>query len=205
MIDPTTGRNWFGDRGLDMRERGDLQETVIEFPRRVRCRCLPFTSSSFEGADCVTALLDEPSRTVESPPKNLKAHRILGKIIGNTTTRFGMKGKVVVFSYPEAEDNDLIVETFEQAGTQFTASGRRERTGEGVRKTWYGSRGATYEVNPRCKREDFDEERETDPEGVATRIDCQPPHSRTGFYRAYRQSTSGGLSYSHFDTTAGRT
>lgn len=194
--DPVTGQNWFSQRGVDLREHGigDLQETVIELPRRVRVRCLPFTSSGFEGADIILAIVDEPSRAVQSPPANVMAHKLLGKIIGNTTTRFGMQGKVVMFSYPEAQDGDLIMETFAKAGTQFTSAGRRERAADdNVEPTWYGSYGATYEVNPRRKREDFEAERKTDPEGVATRIDCNPPHSRTGFYRRYPEKVSASF------------
>ena len=38
--DPESGQDWFAQRRVDLRERGigDLQETVIEFPRHVRAR-----------------------------------------------------------------------------------------------------------------------------------------------------------------------
>ncbi len=194
-FNPATGRNWFAERGVDLRDRGigDIKEKVILLPRNIRARCLPFTQVGFEGSDILLAIIDEPSRAVTSPPANLRAHKLFAKMLDNTTARYQRRGKVVLFSYPEAEDTDLIVELFDQAGTQFTTAGRRVRpTGN---PDVYASMGATYEVNPRVRREDFDSQRRTDPEGVAARIDCRPPHSRTGFYRAWPAKVSASFCY----------
>jgi hypothetical protein len=82
------------------------------------------------------------------------------------------------------------------AATQHCQSrGRHERTGDDVQSSWYGSRGATWEVNPRRSYHDFDEERRTDPEGVQTRIDCNPPYSKTGFYRSYPDKVRKSFCY----------
>jgi hypothetical protein len=182
---PVTRRNWFAEQGIDLRDRGigDMQEKIIQLPNNVRARCLPFTEVGFEGSDIVLAIIDEPSRAVQSPPDNERAHRLFDRMLQNMTSRFQRRGKLVLFSYPEAQDDDLIMELFDQAGTQFTGAGRSERSGGNP--DYYASRGATYEVNPRVKREDFDNTRKANPESTATRIDCQPPHSKTGFYRAH--------------------
>jgi hypothetical protein len=183
--DPATGRNWFADRGVDLRDGGigDIKEKIIYLPRSIRARCLPFTEAAFEGGQILLGIIDEPSRAVTSPPANKKAHEIYSKMLTNSTTRFQRMGKMVVFSYPQAQDQDLIMELFNGAGTQFTAKGERKRP-DGDPDT-YGSMGATYEVNPRTKREDFDNLRRQNPERIETIIECNPPHSRTGFYRAY--------------------
>jgi hypothetical protein len=46
----------------------------------------------------------------------------------NTTTRFVMKGRVVMFSYPEAQDDELIMEAFAAAGAQFKRRSFRRST-----------------------------------------------------------------------------
>lgn len=187
-IDPDTGRNWFEQRGVDLRDNGigDIKEKIILLPRNIRARCLPFTEVGFEGSDILLAIIDEPSRAVQSPPDNIRAHKLFHKMRDNTTGTYGSKGKLVLFSYPESQDGDLIMECFARSGTQFTTNGRRVReSGDDVDPTMYGSLGATYEVRQSVKIEHFEHERRADPEGFQTRIQCQPPHSHTGFYRAY--------------------
>jgi hypothetical protein len=184
-VNPETGRNWFSEHGVDLRDHGigDIQAKMITLPRRLRARCLPFTEAAFEGSNILLGILDEPSRVVGSIPDNAKAHNLFAKLLDNTTSRFGRRGKLVAFSYPEAIDGDLIMELFAQAGTQFTVAGRRTRPDGNP--DIYASLGATYDTNPRVKRSDFDQQRRTDPEGVACRVDCNPPQSRTGWLRAF--------------------
>lgn len=93
------------------------------------------------------------------------------------------KGKVVTFSYPEAQDDDLIMKLWSEAKVRYAVSGRRER--DDGDPDIYASLGATYEVNPRVKRSDYDNRRRSSPEEIEAHIDCNPPHSHTGFYRRY--------------------
>lgn len=189
---PDTGRNWFAEQGVDLRDNGigDIKEKIIRLPRCIRARCLPFTKVSWEGSNVLLGILDEPSRMVGSPPLNLKAHQVFAGMLDNSTGRFQRKSKVVTFAYPESHDEDLIMELtfgsqkFRPAGTVFTKTSGRHHKPDGDPDV-YASIGATYEVNPRVKIEDYENRRKADPEGIATRIDCQPPHSRTGFYRTY--------------------
>jgi hypothetical protein len=183
--DPANDRNWFEQRGVDLRDNGigDIREQVIQLPRNIRARCLPFTKVSWEGSSVILGIVDEPSRAVGSPPMNLRGRRVFSGLLDNTTGRFQRKGKVVTFSYPEAQDDDLIMELWRSAKVQFTTEGRRTRI-DGDPDI-YVSRGATYDVNPRVKKEDFDNRRKIDPEGIEAHIECNPPHSRTGFYRQY--------------------
>lgn len=179
--DPQTGGRWFEQQGVDLRDRGigDIKEKVILLPGNVRNRCIVATKEGFEGSNILLGIFDEPSRAVSSVPKNADCHRLFEKVELNTHTRFGDMGKVVAFSYPEAQDGDLIMELVAEHG-------------KGTPGVW-ASRHPTYEVNPLRTYEDFEELRRTNPELFATVIECNPPASLTGFYRAHPEKIAASF------------
>jgi len=172
-INPATGNNWFEEQGVDLRDNGigDIKQKIILLPNGIRNRCIVATREGFEGSNILMAFFDEPSRAVTSPAKNAVAHNLVTKVRANTRTRFGDMGKVVIFSYPEAEEDDLMMETVAAA----------EKGEPGV----WATKAATYDVNPLRSYEDFEEFRRTEPDLYSTIIECEPPASRTGFYRAH--------------------
>lgn len=172
-INPETGRPWFEEQGVDLRDNGigDIKEKVIELPRGIRNRCIPATRAGFEGSNILLAVFDEPSRAVESVADNLAAHRLFEKVKSNTTTRFGHRSKIAAFSYPQAQEGDLIMELCYESTLH-------------PEEVW-SSRHPTYEVNPHRNYEHFEAMRRDNPELYTTIIECNPPASLTGFYRAH--------------------
>ena len=180
--DPDTGQNWFESHGVDIRDRGigDIHEKTIKLPHGVRNRCIVATREGFQGSNILDAIFDEPSRAVDSPPKNETCHKLYRDVLSNTETRFGNQAKVICFSYPESVDDDLIMELVAQAEAE-----KKAHEAGGAKPRVFAVKAATYEWNPLRPESTFDNQRLTDPDGYECRICCNPPKSRTGFYKDY--------------------
>ena len=172
-MDPDTDRNWFAGHGVDMRDNGigDVKSKIITLPNGIRNRCIVASREGFEGSNILMGVFDEPSRAVYYPHRNDQAHTLLEKVQLNSRTRFGDLGKVAMFSYPEAGEGDLIIEAVQRAAAKEP----------GV----WASKYPTYEVNPNRSYEDFEDFRKSNPERYETVIECNPPASRTGWYRSH--------------------
>lgn len=191
---PETGGRWFEEHGVDLRDRGigDVQEKIIKLPHAIQARCMPFTRAAWEGSNIILAIFDEPSRAAGSPADNAKAHDLFRRVVANTTTRFGTQSKVVLFSYPESADDDLILETLADCRTVRKPGGIE--TNPDGNANWYGSFGATYEVaEGRRSREDFADFERSDPELFQQVIECHPPKSVTTFYREFPEKIAQSL------------
>jgi len=94
------------------------------------------------------------------------AEGLISMLRSSIKSRFPKTGKLVMLSYPRYK-GDYIQQAY----------------AEGIhRRNTYVSFGATFDVNPTKKREDFNEEYENDPVEAAAKYECKPPHSRSNYY-----------------------
>lgn len=163
-INPKTGNNWFEEHGMtlgDGSSKKDVQSKVINFPKNVRAFSLNSKSSAPEGTNILVSIFDEVGRFEFSQAKSL--YDVLAK---NTTSRYGDKGKTVLISYPEADD-DFLMYRYENGLNDPEV---------------YSSRKATWEVNLKRTKEDF--RRYYTSDGIVDamkKYECIPPKTRTGF------------------------
>lgn len=194
--DPKTGDNWFERYvGLDLREEhGHFQKKELVFPVAKRgaggIRCFSFNSAATapEGLHMFRFYGDELSRA-DTKAKYTQAKQLLELGLKNTTASFPHNvGKVIIWSYPNATDFDLIDERYE-------LSLKHDHI--------YGLKLKTWEFNPSRPEEIFKKEFETDYEEANRIYGCVKPVSIQNFYRphvekleeAVKQSLANKINY----------
>jgi hypothetical protein len=146
---------------FDPRDGEDIQSIKIKFPRNITAYSLNSEHSSLEGYNNLLVVFDEVGEF-----KVVDAAKMAKVAVDNGRTRYGDKAKVFYLSWPR-HDYDYIMFKYAEAQND---------------PRMYADKGATYEIHPTRKKEDFERERKKDPEGVAQRIECNPPAVVGGFF-----------------------
>lgn len=95
------------------------------------------------------------------------ADAIAGMMRSSGQSRFPGIAKVLYISYPRYR-GDYIEQMYAKSV---------------VEPSMYGTKKATWEVNPTKKREHFEEEYRKDPEEAEAKYECKPPASTNAFFR----------------------
>jgi hypothetical protein len=153
------------------------QETVgrLEFEKHVIAISGHSQQEVQEGLNLILAILDEiaafrtDSELVRSknPVKAATAENLYRVLRTSVNSRFPNLGKVVLISYPRY-DGDFITTKYER--------------GIHDPKT-YTSFGATWEVHPTKKFEDFAWDFQMDPEGSWSMYGCKPPKAIDAYFK----------------------
>lgn len=149
--DPVDGQNWFV-KHMGMRVKqygaGDIKETEMIIPNRIkehgdiRVFALDTTAKSVEGYTIWITIMDEPSRA-NTKVKHATAKQQYQTAYTNQQSRFANPHHrlTLVFSYPEQDVNDLLVELFDQY-SEAPMENHMEII-DGVLTAWYN----TYTFN----------------------------------------------------------
>jgi hypothetical protein len=184
VIDPTSNRNWFEEHvGFDFSKAGDMQTKSILLPNagnpKIQVHSFDSTADAPEGLLVFWGIMDEPSRA-NTPPRYRDAKRLLKVYRGNAKGSFKKWSKIIGFSYPEQEVNDLTFERFEHVkNTGQPLKYGFERPGV------YVIKAATWEFDPTKNRELYNDEYDTDPIDSACRFECIVPKARFGFFKPF--------------------
>jgi hypothetical protein len=167
------GSRWFA------RHKYDVFSEKIEFPFGITMLSKAADGDSVEGQNMFFAVMDEAgafrdTNAVRAMNKGdgdkvqSSADGIYKVLRSSTRSRFPTVGKVVMISYPRYIDD-------------FIQTKRKEN--ELSEKGWTSGPYATWEVNPRVKRVDFQEDYEKNPETAAAMYECKPPFAQDGYIK----------------------
>ena len=164
--------SWFNDKCK-------IGARVIEFDKRIYAYSGNSFEEAFEGKNLIIAVLDEISafktkaEVEQMSMRRLRAPRYSAESVydmakSSVESRFSNGvGKVISLSFSRFK-NDFIQQLFE--------AGKDE-------DTCYVSKGATWEVNPYKKKEDFADEFRKNPERAEARYACNPLGVEGGYFK----------------------
>jgi hypothetical protein len=172
-IDPDSGDNWFERHvGVRIDERyGDLKKKTIDLPKSVRFHSFDSQPESPEGLLILVGCIDEPSRA-NTPIRYEEAKKLHKVVSRNALASFKKYSKTVLFSYPEQQTCDLIVDRYEES----------QKKGN---KHIFGVKIPTWVFNPTVTRESLQTAFDEDPMDANCRYGCIIPPPRFGFYQPY--------------------
>lgn len=164
--------SWFSDKCK-------IGTRIIEFDKRIYAYSGHSFEESFEGKNLIVAVLDEISafktkiEVEQMSLRRLRAPRYSAESVYDMTkssveSRFSNGiGKVISLSFSRFK-NDFIEQLYEIGKDEITC---------------YVSKGATWEVNPYKKKEDFADEFRKNPERAEARYGCNPIGIEGGYFR----------------------
>jgi hypothetical protein len=160
VINPNTGRNWFIEQGVDLREGQDIQKTEIIFPHNITAHSLNSETYTGEGMNLFFVAFDEFSAF-----KSEKAFSLLDALEETVISRFPNIGKVCVFSYKYYENDPTQVLYKREEGNART----------------YRSKASTWEVNLQRKKSDFASRYAKNPEKARMTYECEGGSEEGGY------------------------
>lgn len=168
VINPNTGRNWFEEKGMDLRNKKDIQTTKVTFKKNITAHSLNSQKYSGEGKNILLAIFDE---VAEFKPN--KAKELYENLWFTAESRWGTAEsspfRIMLISYLRHEF-DYMAYRWEQSKDE---------------KNVYRSNKATWEVRPDKKKEDFDKAFKKNPEEAARRYANELPTSSSNrFFRS---------------------
>lgn len=182
----------FFDPWVDMLRRSrffrdimDPKANHINFDKGILARSGHSSVESQEGMNLLMAVLDEiagfktaaelatKKKQMDREPAQ-SAEGIVKLARSSIRSRFPTTGKLIEISFTRFK-NDMIDQLVKTAHLDV------ELRGEESQK--FGSRAATWEVNPLRKRSDFDEDYASDPTDAQCRYECRPVASPHRFFK----------------------
>lgn len=136
----------------------------IEFPHYIRHWSYHAQNESYEGKSILFWVMDEASAFRDRGKKS-NGWAVFRTLRTSAKTRFNAIWRGLVISFPRSE-NDFTMQLHDMS--------------EGDPEV-YLSRAATWEVNPRAKREDYAADYAKDPEMAACMYECRPPSSEYAY------------------------
>ena len=164
--------SWFSDKCK-------IGTKIIEFDKRIYAYSGHSFEESFEGKNLIIAVLDEISafktkiEVEQMSLRRLRAPRYSAESVydmakSSVESRFGNGiGKLISLSFSRFK-NDYIEQLYEAGKNEVTC---------------YVSKGATWEVNPYKKKEDFADEFRKNPERAEARYACNPSSVEGGYFK----------------------
>lgn len=159
-INPDTGKNWFSEQGVDLRDGYDIQETQVTFPHMITAHSLNSETNTGEGLNLFFSSVDE----FGSFPTE-RAFELLEAIQDTTDSRFAGVGKIAVMSYMY-KNNDAMDILYRQGKDNPRI---------------YSSRAATYRVNDKMTKKKLSRKYLKNPEKARMTYECKGK-SGTGGY-----------------------
>lgn len=179
-VDPETGDNWFATKNwwigvdgsvhyMDLRDKKDIQTTTVDFGRGVKAHSLNSERYTGEGLTLLFAAFDEigafkPHKALGSPAEGVKG--LLKSLTETVTSRSPKYGAVFVFSYKYYDDCPMSVLVEKEKI-------RMQKVGEGEETGTFISEAATWEVNLKRSRREFDRLYDEDPDTAMMTYECK--------------------------------
>jgi len=170
-INPKTGKNWFAEHGMDLRDDQDIQKRKVIFSpegeNNITAYSLDSERYTGEGKNLLVVVFDEVGAFRVSKAKELHTN-----IQDTQTSRFPKYRKMILISYLY-DENDFM-----QIRWKETASDK---------DVYHSGPKATWEMNPYRKREDFKKKYEKDPEGAERIYECKGGAERKNRYFKFKE------------------
>lgn len=161
-INPETGKNWFGENGVDLRDGQDILEYEIKFPNGITAHSLNSVTHTGEGLNLFFSSIDEFGVFPVTA-----GFELLEAIRDTTTSRFPLVGKVFVMSYMYNENDAMDV---------LYREGLKD-------KRTFSSRHATFEVNTQRSKADFSKKYIKNPESAKMTYECKSSGKVGGYFK----------------------
>jgi len=166
------GKKTFIEFGFDPIK--DIKANKIVFPKEIRVFSGHSEQESMEGKNLFAAIMDEAAAfKTESelkgkgPRAKRSAKALYDSLSSSIRSRFPKVGKLVIISYPRFT-NDFILQRYDACKNKPDA---------------LISFGATWDINPLVKREDFTKDYRDNPEQSKSMYECVPPKAKEPFIR----------------------
>ena len=168
VINPSTGHNWFEERGMDLREGRDILNTKVRFPKNITAHSCNSVKYTGEGKNILLGVLDEIAEF-----RFDRARSLYSNLSNTALSRFPKHHKIILISYLRDE--------FDFMNTHYNEI---EAWPPDSKARVYRSKRATWEVNLGRKREDYKDAYDKDPEDAARRFEnTLPLRSNTRFIK----------------------
>lgn len=159
-VSPRTGKNWFEEKGVDLRDGYDIQEGQVVFPNMITAHSLNSETHTGEGLNLFLATVDEFGAFATD-----KAFDLLDAIRASIKSRFNRIGAVLVISYMY-KDNDPMDILYRQGKDDDDV---------------YSSRASTWKVNSLTRKEDFSKDFQKNPEKSKMTYGCRSSGKAGGY------------------------
>jgi len=179
-VNPKTGKNWFEEKGMKIKETSKLQ--MIEFPKYVTAYSLNSKEYQMEGKNVLMAVFDEMGAF-----KVARADEIFKNLKGNMRSRFPEHHKLLCISY-KRDDYDYMMVKWEQNKCRSDV----------FRSGPY----ATWDVNKRVTREQFQEAYDTNPEDAEKRYECKGSTIKSGYFK-YKEKITEHINHERISPIMG--
>lgn len=169
-INPKTGKNWFAEHGMDLRDDQDIQKRKVIFSpegeKNITAYSLDSERYTGEGKNLLVVVFDEVGAFRVAKAKELHTN-----IQDTQTSRFPRHRKIILISYLYDEFDFMQIRWKETANdTDVYHSGPK----------------ATWEMNPYRKKEDFKKKYLKDPEGAERIYECKGGGERKNRFFKYK-------------------
>ena len=161
---PKTGRNWFAERGLNLKR--DIKVREITFPKQITAYSRNGEEFTAVGFSILLAIMDEVGAF---DPR--KAKDLYDSLRMTARSRFPLYLKLLLLSTKYA-DNDYMVQRVQEA--------QREPS------TYVDGPRASWDVNPKLKKEQYQDEYVRDPEKAQRKYECAGTSRENRFF-TYRE------------------
>ena len=152
---PSTGKNWFEEQGMDLRDGRDILNTKVKFPKNLTAYSLNSVKYAGEGKNVLLGVLDEIAEFRFDRAKNLYSN-----LKSTALSRFPKHHKIILISYLRDEFDFMETHCREV-----------ELWKPDQRNSVYISKKCTWEVNIARKREDYQSAYDADKEDAARRFE----------------------------------
>ena len=160
-INPTTGKKWFEEKGMKIRETSKIQ--AIEFPKHITAYSLNSKEYKAEGKNVLMAVFDEMAVF-----KVDKAKELFNNLKGSMKSRFPNHHKFIAISY-KRDDYDYMMVRWDETKND--------------KRAYRSGPFATWDVNLLRKKEDFADEYIRNPEDAERRYECKGNTIKEGYFK----------------------
>jgi len=151
---PNTGKNWFEEKGMDLRDKKDIQTKKVSFLKNITAHSLNSEKDSAEGKNILMAVFDEVATF-----KPHKAKEFYDNLFFTAESRWGSTEgapfRIILISYLR-DENDFMNYRWKQSKQEDDV---------------FRSKKCTWEVRPDKKREDYNKAYNKNPEEAAKRFE----------------------------------
>ncbi|MHA1754296.1 MAG: hypothetical protein ACTSYR_02135 [Candidatus Odinarchaeia archaeon] len=106
---PVTGKNWFEERGVDLREGRDILKASVKFPNNITTHSLNSVRYAGEGKNILIGIFDEVGEFSYE-----KAQMLYENLKNTAISRFRDKYKIILISYPR-DLNDFMYTLYKRS------------------------------------------------------------------------------------------
>jgi len=172
VTNPSTGKNWFEEQGMCLREGKSILINKVRFPKNITAYSMSSVRYTAEGKNMLIGVFDEIAEF-----RFDKAKKLYENITNTALSRFPQHYKIILISYLRDSDDFMHIHYKEV-----------QELPEDLKSKVYFSRKAVWEVRLDRHKEDYIVAYKKDPEEAARRYENKLPQSQTRrFFRDFNK------------------